>query len=136
MDTALITQAIEEDSADDLHRFGLKIIYRYDQAPKPFGLIMNGPMARIDPEFNKAELQPNNKFNNGSILNVLNEAPATYGELLAKVKMQTGMGDSTFKRYWKAVKETAGVTEVDGKWRYEAPGLTAPIPTIATPRNN
>jgi hypothetical protein len=130
VDTAIVTTAIDEEPVDGFQRFGLRIVYRYDSAPKPMGLIMNGPRADIDYDFNKAELQPNNKFNNSTILNVLKEAPATYGELLAKVKTLTGMSDASFKRYWKAVKEIPGVTEFEGKWRYQSPGMDAPIPTI------
>jgi hypothetical protein len=40
------------------------------------------------------------------------------------------MSDASFKRYWKAVKEIPGVSEFEGKWRYQSPGMDAPIPTI------
>ena len=130
VDTAIVTTAIDEEPVDGFQRFGLRVVYRYGSAPKPIGLIMNGPRAEIDIDFNKSELQVNNKYNNGTILNILKEGPATYGELLAKVKTQTGMGDTSFKTYWKFVKEMPGVAKTDDKWSYIDAGSTKPIPTI------
>jgi hypothetical protein len=116
VDTAIVTKAI--DDQDDLHRFGLSIIYRYGKAPGPIGLIMDGPNATIDPHFNKRELNVNNKYNSGTILNLLKEGPVTYTELYEKVNERTGIAESTFKLYWKDIKTIPGVVNRDGNWSY------------------
>jgi len=118
VDTALVTRNL-----DDNHRFSLQIVYRYGKAPDVVGLIMTGPNACLDPEFNKAEITTAGKYSNGPILSILAEKPIRVKELQEAVEAKTGMSRSTFtSTYWPAVKDVPGVTQDDeGLWTYVKP---------------
>jgi len=124
VDTALVTRNLE-----DKYRYSLETIYRYGKAPDIFGLIMNGPHASIDPDFNKTEIAPAGKYNNAHILNLLAEKPMRASQLQKAVEASIGMSSGTFyANYWPAVQATAGVKEdVKGVFSY-----TRPVPDTVT----
>ena len=116
--TCITTRIVEEKSK----HYSLEFTSRYHRYKESIGLIMDGPKAILDNAFNASELNGNNKYNNLAILNMMSEKQYTASELQKAVNKTLGMSKSVFyERYWQDIQKVAGVTCVDGKYRYQAP---------------
>src|SRR5260221_684362 len=130
--TCITTRIIDEDAK----RFSLEFTSRYHRRKDSVGLVMDGPKAGLDNNFNKSELNGNNRYNNQAILNILAAESHTATELQKEVKEQTGMSRSTFyDNYWPAIQELDGVTCIDGKFSYANPDDQISISTTTTATN-
>jgi RecA-family ATPase len=119
--TCITTRIVEEDT----NRFSLEITSRYHRSKNSIGLTMDGPRAVLDDSFNKSELNGNNRYNNQTILKIMEGKSYTATELQKRVKDETGMSRTVFySTYWPAVQSVAGFERVGSKYTYTKPTTT------------
>jgi len=127
--TCITTRIVEEEGK----RFSLEFTSRYHKRKDSVGLVMDGAKAVLDSGFNKSELNGNNRYNNQTILTILEGGKYTAAKLQQAVNDQTGMSKSTFyETYWPGIQKTDGVKCVAGKFSYTKPNAVTSVATTTT----